>query len=95
MPDRLIVQAIEFESHIGVTNDELYARQPMGVDLELGYPQETFFSAADSDDIYKAIDYAKAVELVVQIGTNGKYRLVERLAEKIAHALFAEFAITG
>jgi dihydroneopterin aldolase len=95
MPDQLIVQVIEFESHIGVTDDESHVRQPMGVDLELDYPQDAFFSAADSDDISKAVDYAKAVQLVVQIGTNGKYRLIERLAEKIAHALFAEFAISG
>lgn len=95
MPDQLIVQAIEFESHIGVTDDESHVRQPMGVDLELDYPQDAFFSAADSDDISKAVDYAKAVQLVVQIGTNGKHRLIERLAEKIAHALFAEFAISG
>jgi dihydroneopterin aldolase len=95
MPDQLIVQAIEFESHIGVTDGESHVRQPMGVDLELDYPQDVFFSAADSDDISKAVDYAKAVQLVVQIGTNGKYRLIERLAEKIAHALFAEFAISG
>jgi len=95
MREQLVVQAIEFESYIGVTDDESHVRQPMGVDLELDYPQEAFFSAADSDDISKAVDYGKAVRLVVQIGTNGKYRLVERLAEKIAHALFTEFAIAG
>jgi len=93
MQDQLIVQRIEFDGYIGVTDDELNVRQPMGVDLELDYPQGAFFSAADSDDLSKTIDYAKAVELVVQIGTNEKYRLVERLAEKIVHALFAEFAI--
>lgn len=95
MQSQLIIQAIEFESYIGVADDELQVRQPMRVDLELDYPQDAFFSAADSDDISKAVDYAKAVQLVVQIGTNGTYRLVERLAETIAHALFAEFAITG
>ena len=95
MHDQLIVQHIEFDGYIGVTDDELKVRQPIGVDLELNYPQEAFFSAADSDDISKAIDYTKAVELVVQIGTNGTYRLVERLAEKIVHAFFAEFEIAG
>jgi FolB domain-containing protein len=95
MPDHIIVQAIEFNSYIGVNDDEFNVRQPMSVDLELVYPPGAFSSAADSDDLSKAIDYAQVVKRVVQIGTNGKYRLVERLAEEIVEALFAEFAIAN
>ena len=93
MPEKIIVQDIEFNSNIGVTDDEMNVRQPMSVDLELVYVKGGFFSAADSDDLSRAIDYAQAVKRVVQIGTQGNYRLIERLAEKIVHALFAEFAI--
>jgi dihydroneopterin aldolase len=93
MPDKIIVQDIEFSSNIGVTDDEMNVRQPMSVDLELVYLKNAFFSAADSDDLSHAIDYAQAVQRVVKIGTQGNYRLIERLAEEIAHALFAEFAI--
>lgn len=93
MPDKIIVQHIEFNGNIGVTDDEMNVRQPMCVDLELVYLKDAFFSAADSDDLSHAIDYAQAVQRVVQIGTQGNYRLIERLAEEIAHALFAEFAI--
>ena len=95
MADKVIVQVIEFSGHIGITNDELRLSQPIGVDLELEYTQEAFFSAAASDDISKAIDYAEAVKRVVQIGTNQKYRLVERLAEDIVQTLFAEFPLAG
>jgi dihydroneopterin aldolase len=93
MPEKIIVQDIEFNSNIGATDDEMNVRQPMSVDLELVYVKGGFFSAADSDDLSRAIDYAQAVKRVVQIGTQGNYRLIERLAEKIVHALFAEFAI--
>jgi dihydroneopterin aldolase len=93
MPDKIIVQDIEFNSNIGVTDHEMDVLQPMSVDLELVYVKDAFFSAADSDDLSHAIDYAQAVKRVVQIGTQGNYRLIERLAEKIVHALFAEFAI--
>lgn len=95
MPHQIIVQAVEFNSHIGVTDDELNVRQPMSVDVELMYHPGAFFSAAHSDDLSKAVDYAQVVARVVQIGTNGKYRLVERLAEEIVRALFAEFAIVS
>ena len=93
MTDKIIVQDIEFNGNIGVIDDEMNVRQPIRVDLELVYVKGAFFSAADSDDISHAIDYAQAVKRVVQIGTHGHYRLIERLAEKIIHALFAEFAI--
>jgi dihydroneopterin aldolase len=93
MPEKIIVQDIEFNSNIGVTDDEMNVRQPMSVDLELVYVKGGFFSAADSDDLSRAIDYAQAVKRVVQIGTQGNYRLIERLAEEIVHALFAELAI--
>jgi dihydroneopterin aldolase len=93
MSDKIIVQSIEFNSNVGVTDDEMNVRQPMSVDLELVYLKRAFFSAADSDNLSNAIDYAQAVKRVVQIGTHGNYRLIERLAEEIVHALFAEFAI--
>lgn len=95
MPDQLTVQAVEFNSYIGVTEDERRVLQPMRVDLELDYPKGALSSAADSDDISQTIDYTRAVESVIQIGTHGEYRLVERMAEKMVQALFAELAIAG
>jgi dihydroneopterin aldolase len=95
MLDQIIIQAIEFNGHIGVTDEERTTLQPLRVDVELDYPHGAFSPAADSDDITKAIDYARAIERIIQIGTNSDYRLLERLAEHIVQALFAEFAIAG
>jgi dihydroneopterin aldolase len=93
MLDHITVQAIEFTSHIGVTDHERRIRQPMRVDVELGYQKGAVASAAESDDIAKAIDYSRAVECIIQIGTHGEYRLVERMAEKMVQALFTELAV--
>lgn len=95
MSDHLTVQAIEFNSYIGVTDQERRVRQPVRVDVELEYRKGAVASAAESDDISKAIDYAQAVECIIKIGTHGEYRLVERMAEKMVQALFSELAITG
>ncbi|MBA2251446.1 MAG: dihydroneopterin aldolase [Nitrospirales bacterium] len=95
MPDQLTVQSIEFNSYIGVTDDERRVLQPMRVDVELDYRKGAVAAAAESDDISKAVDYARAVECIIQIGTHGEYRLVERMAEKMVQALFTEFAIAG
>jgi dihydroneopterin aldolase len=95
MQEQLIVQGIEFHSHIGVTSDERHALQPMGVDVELEYPKGAARFAADSDDVSKAIDYTRAVECIIRIGTHGEYCLVERMAEKMVQALFTELAVAG
>jgi dihydroneopterin aldolase len=95
MPDQLTVQGIEFNSYIGVTDDERRALQPMRVDVELDYRRGAVASASDSDDISQAIDYARAVECIIRIGAHGEYRLVERMAEKMIQALFTELAIAG
>ena len=95
MSDRLTVQAIEFNSHIGVTDDERRALQPMRVDVELEYRKGGVASAAESDDITKAIDYARAIECIIRIGAHGEFQLVERMAEDMVQILFTELAIAG
>ena len=92
MVAEIVLKRIEFQSHIGITDEERRRPQPMGVDLDLRYPDPAWVAAADSDDIAQAIDYAKIVQRVVEIGTAGKYQLLERLAEEIVEMLFAEFA---
>lgn len=93
MSDQLTVQGIEFSSYIGISEDERRILQPMRVDVELGYQKKAFASAAQSDDISKAVDYARAVDCIIQIGTHGEYRLVERMAQKMVQALFTELAV--
>jgi dihydroneopterin aldolase len=94
MTEKLIVQGIEFKGHVGVTDEELVRPQPIRVDLKLTYPQGTFHTASDSDDISKAIDYTIAINHVVRLGTQTKYRLVERLADQIIQTLFETFSIS-
>jgi dihydroneopterin aldolase len=95
MLDQVSIQGIEFNGYVGVTDEERNVPQPIRIDCELDYPSGAFCLPADTDDITQAIDYAKVVERVVQIGTGGTYRLLERLAEQLVQAIFAEFAIAG
>jgi dihydroneopterin aldolase len=93
MDETIVLKLIKFQAHIGITDEERRRAQPMGVDLELRYPEGVWNAAAQSDDIAQAIDYAKVVQRVVEIGTAGKYQLLERLAEEIVRMVFAEFAV--
>jgi dihydroneopterin aldolase len=93
MDEKIVLKLIKFQSHIGITEEERRRAQPMGVDLELRYPEGAWSAAAQSDDIAQAIDYAMVVQRVVEVGTAGKYQLLERLAEEILRMVFAEFAV--
>ena len=95
MSEQLIVQAIEFNSYIGVTDSERRVQQPLRVDLELDYVVGGFRLAAHNDDLSKAIDYERAVACIIRIGAQGEYRLVERMAEKMVQTLFAELSISA
>jgi len=93
MDEKIVLKLIEFQSHIGITEEERRRAQPMGVDLELRYPEGAWSAASQSDDIAQAIDYAIVFQRVVEVGTAGKYQLLERLAEEILKMVFAEFAV--
>lgn len=95
MNGRLIIEYIEFQCNIGVTAQERGTRQPIGVDLELDYPSDRLILAASTDRIENAIDYSTIVQRIVQIGSQGEYHLVERLAERLLHAIFLEFPVIG
>lgn len=49
--------------------------------------------AARDDDIAHAVDYAAAASRVAALTVEGKFKLVETLAEHIAQLLLHEFAI--
>jgi len=95
MDENIVLKLIEFQSHIGITEEERHRTQPIGVDLELRYPEGVWNAAAQSDDIAQAIDYTAVIQRVVEVGTAGKYQLLERLAEEILAMVFAEFAVAG
>jgi dihydroneopterin aldolase len=47
--------------------------------------------AAVSDDLAAAVDYGAVARRIVEIGTEGRVNLIERLAGLIAQALLREF----
>lgn len=95
MFSQLIIQAIEIQGHIGVSAEERRVAQCILVDLELDYPVSIYHSAAQTDDITKAINYADIVRRVVQVGAKEEFNLLEALADRLAGVLFAEFPVSG
>lgn len=90
MAGHIVIEQLEFHGRCGVTPEERARPQPLAVDLELDCRLE---AAGLSDDIGRAIDYAKVAQRVIDIGTGQESQLLETLAERLLAALFDEFPI--
>jgi dihydroneopterin aldolase len=95
MTDRVIIERLEFQGHCGVTLEERQLPQPIAVDLALDYPPAALTSAAATDRVAEAVDYAKVAERLIEVGTKQECSLLESLAERLAGVVLAEFPVTG
>ena len=88
--DKIILKGIQFHGYHGVAEAERQLGQKYEIDLEL---MTDLSAAGKTDDLAHTIDYAQVVQLVIEIGTQGSFRLFEALAETIADAILAQFQI--
>lgn len=77
-----------FMGRHGVLEREQREPQPFEVDVELALNLQP---AGLDDDLTRTIDYAAAFDHVRQIVESTSYRLIEALAEAIAHELLVAF----
>ncbi len=83
MMDKISIDDITCYAHHGVLPGERELGQEFEISLELG----TDFSGIKADRIEEAIDYRQAIDMVKDIVCGEPCRLLETLAERIAHAL--------
>jgi dihydroneopterin aldolase len=88
MTDRIDLRNMVFMGRHGVLEREQREPQPFEVDVELYLNLQP---AGLDDDLAQTIDYAAAFDHVRQIVESTSYRLVEALAEAIAHELLVDF----
>lgn len=86
--DRLLLEDVRFFGHHGVSGAERTVGVWFSVDAELSVD---LASAALSDDLAATVDYGAVARRIVEIGTQGRVNLIERLAGLIAQALLREF----
>ena len=86
--DRLHLEDVRFYGHHGVSKAEQTVGVWFSVDAELAVD---LTPAATSDDLGSAIDYGLVARRIVEIGTQGRVNLIERLAGQIAQTLLREF----
>jgi dihydroneopterin aldolase len=90
MADKIVIERLEFQGRCGITPEERRRAQPLAVDVELDCEMA---SAAFSDRITDAVDYAQVAERIVELGAKEECALLESFAEKLLTMLFTEFPV--
>ncbi len=89
--DKLIIKDIELIGHCGITEEERITGQRLSVDIELS---TDISMAASSDRLQDSIDYVEVCNLIVSIGTDGKFNLLETLAERMAQEVLGKYNVS-
>ncbi len=90
MSDRIVLHDMRFLGRHGVHEREQIQAQPFAVDVELVVNLQP---AGVEDDLRRTIDYGAVFEVCRQIVESTSFRLIEALAEALAHEILAEFPI--
>ena len=90
MTDRVVLHDMRFMGRHGVHEREQLEAQPFAVDVEL---MANLQPAGVDDDLSKTVDYGAVLEVCRQVVESTSFRLIEALAEALAHEILAEFSV--
>jgi dihydroneopterin aldolase len=90
--DRIVLHDMVFQGRHGVHEREQVEPQPFHVDVELFLNLQP---AGVDDDLARTVDYGAVFETTRAIVESTSYRLIEALAEAIAHEMLATFPLVG
>lgn len=82
--DRIVLAAMRFEAHVGVTEEERSTLQPIEVDLEMAYD---LAEAGRTDDLARTVDYGWVFTLCRELVEGRAFHLLEAVAETIASSV--------
>lgn len=91
MTDYVSVRDLAVSAVIGVHPWEREIEQTLVVSVEIA---ADVVKAAASDDLADALDYSAVAETIATVLRDGKFRLIETAAERIARRLLADFPLS-
>jgi dihydroneopterin aldolase len=86
--DRIVLAAMRFQGHHGVTAEERAEAQPIEVDVEMALDLQP---AGSEDELERTADYGRAYDICREVVESASFRLLEAIAEGIAHELLAAY----
>ena len=90
--DRILISGLRELGVHGVLPEEQVRPQPFEVDVELLVDVS---AAGESDELHDTVDYGAVCEAVSRIVSSEQYRLLERLATRIAEVCRADPRVVG
>ncbi|ROV59710.1 bifunctional dihydroneopterin aldolase/7,8-dihydroneopterin epimerase [Vibrio ponticus] len=88
--DKVFIEQLEVITTIGVYDWEQEIKQKLVLDIEMSHDNRP---AGKSDDVQDALDYAQVSEAVINHIVNGRFLLVERVAEEVAELIMSRFNV--
>ena len=89
MSDKVVLNNMEFEAHVGAGDGEREVLQVIEVDVEMSLDLR---EAGTHDDLNATVDYGAAFERCRTVATSQPFHLLEAIAEAIASDLLATFS---
>ncbi|MGH2513792.1 MAG: dihydroneopterin aldolase [Candidatus Limnocylindrales bacterium] len=89
MSDRIVLHDMVFQGRHGVTAAEQAGDQPFHVDVEMILNLQP---AGVEDDLGRTVDYGAVFEVARTVVESTSFRLIEALAEALAHEVLRAFA---
>ena len=90
MSNYIFLHGLELKTKIGVPDFERESFQILHIDVDIELDKDTPFI---NDDIDQTIDYAEIEKLILDIGKNHNYKLLESLGEEIIASIKENFSI--
>ena len=86
--DSVFVRGLEIEANHGYYEEERKTKRRFRVHVEL---TSNLRAASQSDALPDTIDYFKVCQIIVDVGTNQTFKLLETLAGRIGQSLQLEY----
>jgi dihydroneopterin aldolase len=92
--DYVSVKDLSVRAVIGVHAWERDVEQTLLVSVDMAPETTDVRKAAASDDLADALDYSAVAETIAAVLRDGKFRLIETAAERVAGRLLADFPLS-
>ncbi len=91
MPDTVSIRGLSVAAVIGAYQLEREIEQTLVFNVDMA---ADVARAAATDDLADAVNYAAVSQAIRDVVRNGKFRLIETAAERVAERLLADFGLT-
>jgi dihydroneopterin aldolase len=92
--DYVSIRDLSVRAVIGVHAWEREVEQTLLVSVDMVPEAADVRKAAATDDLADALDYSAVADTIAAVLREGKFRLIETAAERVAGRLLADFALT-